>query len=159
MVVLGIDPGYERMGWGVVVREGSRIQALGHGVIVTPRVGFGERLRLIDAGVTELLETYHPSALATERLFFGKNTTTGLDVAKALGVALCAAAKRGLETVELTPAEVKQAVVGVGNAEKRQVQMMVTRLLGLAEMPKPDDAADALAVAIGFALRGPAARL
>jgi len=153
-IVLGLDPGLERLGFGVVCKQGSRLSPVAFGVIKTPPGPIGERLRLIETGVEELIKLHQPAALVTERLFFAKNATTAFDVAKALGVALCVAARHGLETQEITPPEVKKAVTGQGNADKRQVQFMVTRLLGLAETPKPDDAADALAVAIARCLYG-----
>lgn len=154
MIILGIDPGLERMGFGAVEKKGSRIIPLEYGVIKTPPGPLGDRLVLIEQGIEEVIQRLRPDALVTERLFFTKNTTTAIDVAKALGVALCVGARHGLETREITPPEVKKAVTGQGNADKRQVQFMVTRLLGLTETPKPDDAADALAVAIAGCLYG-----
>ncbi|MBX3097193.1 MAG: crossover junction endodeoxyribonuclease RuvC [Fimbriimonadaceae bacterium] len=154
MIVLGIDPGLERMGFGVVEKQGSRIVSVEYGVIKTPPGPLGNRLVKIERDVEALIQRAGPDALVTERLFFAKNSTTAMDVAKALGVALCVGARHGLETREITPPEVKKAVTGQGNADKRQVQFMVTRLLGLTETPKPDDAADALAVAIAGCLHG-----
>ena len=153
MTILGIDPGLERIGWGVVRKTGSKIEAVGFGLIKTPRVEIGERLRIVHAEVTEVFERYDPDCVATERLFFAKNQTTAMDVAKALGVVLLAASQRGLECTEYSPPAIKLAVVGTGSAEKRQVQYMVAKLLRLKEAPKPDDVADALAVAITHALR------
>jgi crossover junction endodeoxyribonuclease RuvC len=157
MVVLGIDPGLETVGFGVVRREGSRLTAIDHGAIVTPRVAIGDRLRQIHEEVSALIDRHDPAALAVERQIFAANKTTALDVAKALGVVLLAAAERGLEAREYAPPEVKLAVVGHGGAEKRQVQYMVAKLLGLEGPPRPDDAADALAIAIAHALRAPLA--
>lgn len=153
MTILGIDPGLERIGWGVVRKTGSRIEAVEYGLIKTPRVAIGERLKIVHEEAQALFEEHSPDCVATERLFFAKNQTTAMDVAKALGVVMLAAAQRGLECTEYSPPEIKLAVVGNGAAEKRQVQYMVTQLLGLAETPKPDDVADALAVAITHALR------
>jgi crossover junction endodeoxyribonuclease RuvC len=153
MVILGIDPGLERIGWGCIRREGSSLHVLGHGLIQTPRIALPDRLKLIHEAVIELVETYQPSALATERQVFAANKTTALDVTKALGVVLLASSSTGLLWNEYTPPEIKQAVVGTGAADKRQVQFMVAKLLSLKETPKPDDVADALAIAITHAFR------
>ncbi len=143
------------MGYGVVRREGSRLTAVEYGVVTTPRVETPARLCLLYDRLTEIVGRLQPGAAATERLFFAKNQTTVMDVAKALGVAQLVVAQAGLSCREFSPPEVKLAVVGNGAADKRQVQFMVQRLLGLAEPPRPDDAADALAVAIALALRPP----
>jgi crossover junction endodeoxyribonuclease RuvC len=142
------------MGYAVVERSGSRLSAIEYGVIDTPPGPLPDRLVQIEARIAELLATHRPNAMAVEKLLFAANKTTALDVAKAAGVALMLGGRAGLAVEEMTPAEVKQAVVGVGNADKRQVQYMVQRLLSLTGPPKPDDAADALAVAIAKALRG-----
>lgn len=147
------------MGYGLIECEGSATRCLAHGVIETPRVDLGARLLLIHAGVLELIDQYSPQAMATERQHFAVNKTTALDVAKALGVALLAGEQRGLQVAEYTPASIKLAVVGNGAADKRQVQFMVARLLGLGKAPKPDDAADALAIAICHSRRAAVARL
>ena len=154
MVILGIDPGLERVGYGVVLKEGSRMTALGYGLVKTPKGETPDRLRQIYDQFVGLLEKFNPDAVCCERLFFTKNQTTGIDVAKALGVVQLVVAQRGLACREFSPPEVKLAVVGNGGAEKHQVQYMVTKLLGLAETPKPDDVADALAVAVTGALKG-----
>jgi crossover junction endodeoxyribonuclease RuvC len=161
MVILGIDPGLERIGYGVVRREGSRLTPLAYGLIETPRVQVPDRMRIVHEKMLALVDQYNPDEIATERQIFAVNKTTAMDVAKALGVILLATSERGLPWAEYSPPEVKQSVVGVGNADKKQVQFMVTRLLGLASTPKPDDVADGLAVAITHALRTriPAARL
>lgn len=153
MVVLGFDPGLERLGYGVVRREGSRLEALDYGVLTTPRIEIGPRLAMLDEAVRALVERTSPDLAATERLLFSVNRKTAMDVAKALGVTLCALAHAGVPCQELGPSEVKLAVVGHGAAEKSQVEYMVVRLLGLSSPPKPDDAADALAIAIAAALR------
>lgn len=152
--MLGIDPGLERVGYGVVDRCGSRLEPLDYGLIQTPRIGLADRLLIIHEGVAQLLARHEPQAVAIERLLFSTNKTTAMDVARASGVVLLAAAQRGVPVVELSPPEIKLGVVGHGGAEKRQVQFMVVKLLGLAETPKPDDVADALAVAISALLRG-----
>ncbi len=153
MLILGIDPGLESIGYGVVRKVGSKIEAIDYGLIKTPRILIPERLKLIHDGVVELIEKHHPDAMATERLLFTKNVTTAMDVAKALGTILLAAADTGIEWAEYSPPEVKRAVVGNGNADKKQVTFMVRRLLALKEDPKPDDVADALAIAICHAFR------
>lgn len=152
--MLGIDPGYGRMGYAVVERAGSQLSALEYGVIDTPPGLLPDRLVRIESRLQELVSEHRPDSMAVEKLLFAANKTTALDVAKAAGVALLLGGRTGLSVEEITPAEVKQAVVGVGNADKRQVQFMVQRLLALPGPPKPDDAADALAVAIAKALRG-----
>lgn len=153
MTILGIDPGLERIGFGVVRRNGSQMTCLGHGLIQTPRIALPDRLRIVNEEVNKVIDTYAPDAIATERLLFTVNKTTAMDVAKSLGVILLATSHRGIPWTEYSPPEVKQSVVGVGNAEKKQVQFMVMRLLGLAVAPKPDDVADALAIAITHAFR------
>lgn len=159
MKILGIDPGLERIGYGLVEKKGSKLVSLHHGLIQTPRIALPERLHLIHERMIELVDQTQPDAVATERLLFTVNKTTAMDVAKALGVILLACSERGLEWAEYSPPEVKQSVVGNGAADKKQVQFMVQRLLGLTEAPKPDDVADALAIAITHALRGPIAAL
>lgn len=153
MIILGIDPGLERVGYGVIKREGSRLTVIDYGLILTPRVAITERLAQIHREVLGLIETHRPDAMATERLVFAANKTTAMDVSKALGVILLASSEKGLEWAEYTPPEVKQGVVGVGSADKKQVEFMVTKLLSLPKPPKPDDVADALAVAICHAMR------
>lgn len=153
MRVLGIDPGYDRIGLGVVDKQGASLKVAWCGLVETPRIDLPTRLRLLHQETVAVLEREKPDCVAIERLFFAKNTTTAIDVAKAAGVLTLAAVATGLPVCEYAPPEIKQSVVGNGRAEKRQVQFMVTRLLGLAETPKPDDVADALAVAITHALR------
>lgn len=153
MVVLGLDPGLERVGYGVVRRDGSQLTALDYGLIQTPRVDLPARLHLLHARVGDLCDRVRPDAVATEKLLFSVNRRTAMDVAKALGVLLLASAERGLTWAEYAPGEVKLAVVGNGAADKRQVAYMVVRLLGLSAHPKPDDVADALAIGICHALR------
>jgi len=153
MLILGIDPGIGRLGWAVVERSGSKLTDRAHGLIETPAIPVPDRLRLIHEQFTTLLELHKPDAVATERQLFAANKTTALDVAKALGVVLLCTSQHGLPWSEYTPPEIKQAVVGNGSADKKQVQFMVTKLLSLAVVPKPDDVADALAIAICHALR------
>ncbi len=153
MTILGIDPGLERIGYGFIRREGSKLTPIHYGLIQTPRINTPDRVRLVHEQVTELIETHRPDCMATERLLFTVNKTNAMDVAKSLGVILLAGSEKGLPWAEYSPPEVKQSVTGYGNAEKKQVQFMVTRLLGLKETPKPDDVADALAIAITHAMR------
>lgn len=153
MTILGIDPGLERVGYGIVRREGSRILLVEHGLIQTPRVQITERLAQIHREVLELIERHRPDSMATERLVFAANKTTAMDVSKAVGVILLAGSQKGLDWAEYAPPEVKLAVVGNGAADKKQVEFMVTKLLGLDKPPKPDDVADALGIAICHAFR------
>jgi crossover junction endodeoxyribonuclease RuvC len=155
MLILGIDPGLERIGYGLVLKDGSRLTSVDHGLIETPRIALPDRLKIAHERMLELIELHRPDAIATERLLFAVNKTTAMDVAKALGVVMLAASQTGLPWAEYSPPEVKLAVVGNGAAEKRQVQFMVAKLLGLKEPPKPDDVADALAIAICHALKAP----
>ena len=153
MIILGIDPGLERIGYGVVRTEGSRLTAIDFGLILTPRIALPDRLKMIHDEALKVVDTHQPDALVTERLLFTVNKTTAMDVAKGLGVVMLAASVRGVPWNEYSPPEIKQSVVGVGNADKKQVQYMVARLLNLKEAPKPDDVADALAIAITHAFR------
>ena len=155
MRILGIDPGLAIVGWGVLDYQASRFQPVAYGAIRTPKdTPTEERLRMIFDGMRELIETYRPDAMSIEELFFDNNITTGIRVAEARGVILLSAKLAGVEMQEYTPMQVKQSVVGYGKAEKKQVIMMVTKLLGLKEPPKPDDTADALALAICHAHTG-----
>ena len=149
MIIVGIDPGTATTGYGVLDKQGDRLRFLTCGVFSTAAsLPAPARLKLIYDAFNALLDEYRPDSLATERLFFTNNVTTGIPVGRALGVILLAAEQRGLPWAEYTPTQVKSAVVGAGRADKKQVQFMVTRLLLLTETPKPDDAADALAIAI-----------
>lgn len=149
MIILGVDPGTATMGYGVLEKAGNRYRALAYGVLETPKtLPPHERLLTLYRGLQELIEKYQPDALATEQLLFSTNRRTAIQVARAAGVALLTAAEAGIEWREYTPLQVKQAVTGYGGADKKQVQTMVQRLLNLEAPPKPDDAADALAIAI-----------
>ena len=149
MRILGIDPGTATTGYGVVERVGSTPTLIDYGAVTTsPRRTAPERLLDIYTRINEIIDRHSPDVIVMERLFFAKNQTTAIAVGKACGVLQLAAAQRGLPVVEYTPMEVKQAVVGYGGAEKRQIQYMVQRILGLDEPPSPDDAADALALCI-----------
>jgi crossover junction endodeoxyribonuclease RuvC len=149
VIVLGIDPGTAALGYGIVESTGGRLRAVDHGVLSTsPDLGLPERLHAVHGLVATLLAAHAPALLAVERLFFSKNAQTAFAVGQARGVVLLAAAQAGVTVVEATPSEVKSAVAGYGAADKEQVQRMVQVVLGMAEPPRPDDAADALAVAV-----------
>ena len=155
MVILGIDPGVATIGFGLIRAERGKNTLLQYGVITTPPgIPLSERLLQISNDMEQLIETFKPDEIAVEELFFTKNITTGIRVAEARGVILMTGQERGLELAEYTPMQVKQAVVGYGAADKRQVISMVTRILNLPEPPKPDDTADALAIAICHAHSG-----
>ncbi len=155
MIILGIDPGLAIVGWGAVEYKASRFKILGYGAIETPaNTPTEQRLALIFDGVLKLIKTYRPDHMAVEELFFNTNITTGIRVAEARGVIIMCAHKMGVKIFEYTPLQVKQAVVGFGRAEKKQVINMVTMLLSLEKPPRPDDTADALAIAICHAHSG-----
>ena len=147
MRVLGIDPGIARLGFGLLEGSGNRITPVEWGVAETHPGPLPGRLSALFDTLEALLARTRPDAAAVEQLFFGHNTTTAITVGQARGVALLALARAGVPVLELAPAVVKQAVTGWGKADKRQVQLMVARVLSLDEPPRPDDAADALAVA------------
>jgi crossover junction endodeoxyribonuclease RuvC len=149
MRVLGIDPGTAITGYGVVEEEAGELKVVAFGAIRTPaKQPLPTRLQTIYRGVRNLVEDWEPSSAAVEELFFSSNVRTAMSVGQARGVTLLALIDAGLSIAEYTPLTVKQAVTGYGSADKAQIQEMVRLLLGLAEAPKPDDAADALAVAI-----------
>ena len=151
MRVLGIDPGYAIVGWGVVEYVGNRFAPVGYGAVVTEKdTPFEQRLVEIYEGVLDICKRYKPEALSIEKLYYQHNQTTVIGVAEARGVILLAAAQAGLPIYEYTPMQVKQAVTGYGKAVKKQVQEMTRILLHLSAIPKPDDTADALAMAITF---------
>ena len=148
MKVLGIDPGTAAMGYGIVERTGGRLREVDHGCLVTsPDLSMPERLLAIHSLVEELFELHQPDLMGVERLFFSRNVQTALGVGQARGVILLAAAEHGTPVREATPNEVKSAIAGYGAADKEQVQRMVQLVLGMSERPRPDDAADALAIA------------
>ena len=149
MIVLGIDPGYALMGWGVVEAQGSRMRLVDYGCIETKAgVPMQDRLRALQLGVRDLLAIYTPDDVAFEELFFARNVTTALMVGAARGAAIIAAAEYTGNLYEYTPMQIKQAITGYGKADKKQIQQMVKLLLKLEEIPRPDDAADAIACAI-----------
>ena len=149
MRILGIDPGYGITGFGVIDTERGQSRLVTCGAITTPAgMDFSARLEIIYEDMRQLLAEAKPDAVAIEELFFGQNVTTGIGVAQSRGVILLAIRQAGLEVTSYKPMQVKQAVVGYGNATKHQVQDMTKRLLNLSAMPKPDDAADAIAIAL-----------
>lgn len=149
MRILGIDPGYGITGFGIIEAERGNCQLVRCGAITTPAgADFSARLEMIYEDMKKLLQMAKPEAVAIEELFFGQNVTTGIGVAQSRGVILLAIRQAGLPVFSYKPVQVKQAVVGYGNATKHQVQDMTKRLLRLEKMPKPDDAADAIAIAL-----------
>lgn len=149
MIILGIDPGFARTGYGVVEEKNKNLRMLDYGCISTPAgFIFEKRLEKIREKLVRLIKKYTPSVCAVEKIFFCKNTKTAIDVGQARGVVILTAAEKNLKIIEFTPLQVKQFITGYGKAEKGQIQKMVKILLGLKEIPKPDDAADALALAI-----------
>ena len=155
MTILGIDPGYAIIGWGVVRYERGRFLPLDFGAVTTPAgMDFNRRLEIIYDDLYAILDRHHPDAVAVEKLYFQNNKTTAIDVAQARGVTMLAIQKHGIPVYEYTPLQVKSAVTGYGQAHKPQVMEMTRRLLRLQEVPKPDDTADALAIAICHAQYG-----
>lgn len=149
MLVLGLDPGLAITGYGFVEGDGDNLRALSYGVLRTSsHLPLAERLLQLHEGLSELLVRYRPDVVALEELFFSTNARTAITVGEARGVLLFTMAEASLKVVEYTPLQVKQAITGYGQADKAQVQQMVRLLLHLAEIPRPDDAADALAVSI-----------
>ncbi|MBR5134088.1 MAG: crossover junction endodeoxyribonuclease RuvC [Clostridia bacterium] len=158
MRILGIDPGYAIIGWGAIEYQRGRYMPLCFGAITTKaHTDFNDRLALIYRDTKELLDKIKPDALAIEKLYFTTNKTTAVQVCEARGVILLAAQQAGVAVFEYTPLQVKSAVTGYGKAEKPQVMEMTRRLLGLKEVPRPDDTADALAIAICHAQSGASA--
>ena len=149
MIILGIDPGVARVGYGVLEANGDRIVASSHGCIETAKTEMhGNRLVAVRQGMEALINRYNPAVIGLEKLFFEKNVKTALSVSEARGVLLLVAAERKIPVIEMTPLQVKQSITGNGRADKRQMQEMVKILLKLSVIPKPDDAADALAIAM-----------
>ncbi|MBQ7879967.1 MAG: crossover junction endodeoxyribonuclease RuvC [Clostridia bacterium] len=150
MIILGIDPGLATLGYGVIEKDArGNCRAVDYGVVVTPKdEGLPVRLAMLEDGIAKILDKYDPDEVAMEELFFSKNITTGIAVAHARGVALLTCVKRCGRLYEYTPMQIKQALTGYGRADKKQMQAVVASLLKLKSVPKPDDAADALAVAL-----------
>ncbi len=149
MIILGLDPGTATTGYGVIRVLGNRFQMLEYGIISTPAKNpMEKRLEMIYDNLQELLQKWQPDQAAVEELFFNQNITTAITVGQARGVLLLCCAQNNVPLAEYTPLQVKQALVGYGRADKKQIQQMVKMFLNLADIPKPDDAADALAIAI-----------
>ncbi len=149
MRILGIDPGFAIVGYGFVDYHKAKFKAVDYGAVTTPAgMDFGQRLGIIYKQCNAMIDYMHPDVLAIEKLFFTNNQKTGIDVAQARGVILLAASQHSLPVAEYTPLQIKQAVTGYGRAEKKQVMEMTRQILKLEQVPKPDDTADALAVAI-----------
>lgn len=149
MLILGIDPGYATTGFGLIKAERGSYELLQYGTITTsPELPFPKRLNVLFDDMTQLLTATKPEAVAVEELFWGHNITTGIGVSHGRGVILLAIERAGVPLFEYTPMQVKQAVVGYGKAEKRQVMDMTRRLLKMDRVPRPDDAADAIAIAL-----------
>jgi len=156
MIVLGIDPGTARLGYGLLRKRGSKLEHVAHGCFETPKtMPQAERLSYLHGKLGELIGLHAPELAGVEKLFFQKNAKTAMTVSEARGIVLLALRDRSIPISEFTPMQVKVAVTGYGSADKRQVQEMVKRLLVLKEIPKPDDAADALAIAYCAAVSGP----
>ena len=150
MRILGIDPGYGTLGWAVI---DSNLKIFGYGTVHTsPGKRIDERLFQIRGQLLEIIETHKPDCAAIERLFFSRNTTTALDVAKTMGVVLLTFREKDIDFSEYAPVQVKRAVTGYGKADKEQMQVMITKIFGIKEAPKSDDAADAIAIAACCAL-------
>lgn len=149
MVILGIDPGLAIVGYGVIECKGNKYKALDYGCIITDSKSlFPERLKIIYDELSSIIDKYNPEDMAVEELFFNKNVKTAIKVGQARGVGVLAGINKGLGIYEYTPLQIKQSITGYGRADKRQIQNMVKLLLNLKEIPKPDDVADALAIAI-----------
>ena len=150
MIILGIDPGIATMGYGVVDKDkNGNCRAIDYGVVVTPKEEtLPVRLAILEEGVNKIIDRFAPEEVALEELFFTKNITTGIAVAQARGVTLLACVKKCGRLYEYTPMQIKQALTGYGRADKQQIQQVVTSLLRLKRVPRPDDAADALAIAL-----------
>ncbi len=149
MIIIGIDPGLATVGFGIIRKEENIITPVSYGCIRTsPEKQTPERLLEIYTGISALFEKYSPEAVAVERLFFNTNVTNAMSVSEARGVVFLAAQQKHIPVFEYTPAQVKQAITGSGRADKRQMQEMIKRLLKLEELPRPDDAADGLSIAL-----------
>ncbi|PID84572.1 crossover junction endodeoxyribonuclease RuvC [Candidatus Gracilibacteria bacterium] len=154
MIFLGIDPGTTTIGFALVEKENTKIRVIEYGVIETPpRISLTDKLLLIHRDLQELIETYRPTVAGIEKLFFLRNITNGIDVAQARGVIIHSLASQGVQIQEFTPLQVKRAITGNGRAQKKQMQQAIKMILSLREVPKPDDAADALAIAYMTALQ------
>lgn len=149
MRILGIDPGYAILGWGIIDMKGNHFKVVDYGAVTTDsKMVMPDRLKVLYNSLMDIIVSYEPEVASIEELFFNTNAKTAILVGQARGVAVLACANSGLEIEEYTPLQIKQALVGYGRAEKKQVQLMVKTILNLKEVPKPDDTADALAAAV-----------
>jgi len=149
MRILGIDPGYAIMGWGVLEKKGSSVVPVAYGSITTDKdMPMPQRLKTLYCGLMEIISQYHPDEASIEELYFNSNAKTVIFVGEARGVAILACSNSGVDIFEYTPLQIKTSITGNGRADKKQMQAMVTKLLKLDEVPKPDDTADAIAAAI-----------
>lgn len=157
VIVLGVDPGTRRLGWGVVARDGNRLRHVGHGVLVLPADRpLAERLALLEEGLSEVIDRFHPQASSVESIFFNKDAQAAAKLGHARGVVLLCCARSGVSVAEYAPARVKRTVTGHGAADKRQVALLVRAMLSL-DAPPPSDAADALALALTHLRQAPLA--
>ncbi len=148
-IILGIDPGYARAGWGILEKESQDLKLINYGCLETPKkMPHAERLKFLNLELSKIIKKHKPQILAIEDLFFFKNLKTAIKVAEARGVLLMTGMQNNLEIYEYTPLQIKQALTGYGRADKNQIQQMVKVILKLKKIPQPDDAADAVAVAI-----------
>ena len=149
MRILGIDPGYAILGWGVIDMNGNHFKVVDYGAVTTDsKMEMPDRLKVLYNSLMDIITEYEPDVASIEELFFNTNAKTAILVGQARGVAVLACANSGLDIEEYTPLQIKQGLVGYGRAEKKQVQLMVKTILNLKEIPKPDDTADALAAAV-----------
>ncbi len=149
MIILGIDPGYAIVGYGIIEQKGNKCSPIAYGVITTAtQMPMEQRLLTIYRELNNIIDKYKPDEVAIEELFFNTNAKTAINVGQGRGVCLLAAAEKGIPINEYTPLQIKQALTGYGRADKNQIQQMVKMFLNLTEIPKPDDAADAVAVAV-----------
>lgn len=149
MIILGIDPGFAITGYGIIEKQGNKYKYIAHGAITTDaKLDFQERLKINHEELNKIIKQYNPDLFGIEELFFAKNTKTAINVAQARGVIILTALQNKLKIYEYTPLQIKQALTGYGRADKNQIQQMVKTILCLNQIPKPDDAADALAIAI-----------
>lgn len=152
MIILGFDPGLATLGYGVISKDGKDVKVIDYGIVQTPKgESLSVRLCMLEEGINQIIDTYKPDEIAMEELFFAKNVKTAINVAHARGVLLLTCNKKCGRIFEYTPLQIKQSLTGYGRADKPQIQKMVKMLLGLKAVPKPDDAADALAVALTHA--------
>ncbi|HHX93046.1 MAG TPA: crossover junction endodeoxyribonuclease RuvC [Clostridiales bacterium] len=157
MRIIGIDPGYAIMGYGIVDQNGNQFRPVAYGCITTDKdQAMPDRLKRLYEGLTEIIADYQPEEASVEQLFFNTNVTTAIQVGQARGVAILACANSGLPVFEYTPLQIKTSLTGYGRAQKEQMQSMTKMLLGLESVPRPDDAADALAAALCHGYAGPA---